>query len=347
VLLLGLAALASTLNVVGADPAAADGAGPTNFESVVDSVDPAPPTVQVEVVGGDSFLQVSAERGTRVEIPGYDGEPYLRIAADGTVERNELSPATFLNASRDGSGSLPDRVDSDAEPRWVELGDDGRVAWHDHRIHWMSTSEPPVDDAGVVQPWLVPIVVDGAEVQVTGRLLRHDDVLPWAVGVAIVTAIGAGLLARRSGARVPLLGAVAVVALALAVTAYLVDPPGAGTSFVPILLPALALVFAFVALLAPRVVRGPALTLAAVATLAGWTVGRLGGLWMPVVPTEAPVWVDRAGTALVLGVAVGVAVAVLVRPDARRALAPVADPPAGQRSSGRSPSAQSDMPPRS
>ena len=170
-LLLAAAALLVALDVLGAPPAAADGAGPTNFESVIDAVQPDDAPVRVEVVGGDSFLQVTAERGAEVEIEGYDREPYLRIDQDGSVFRNERSAATYINQSRDGTGvDLPADVGTDGEPRWVEVGSDGTVAWHDHRIHWMVDTEPEVGPDGVVQEWTVPLRVDGDEVAVSGRL---------------------------------------------------------------------------------------------------------------------------------------------------------------------------------
>jgi len=81
------------LGVVDATPAAADGTGPSRYESVIDDVQPDLDEVEVEIVGGDAFFQVTADEGTEVAIDGYDGEPYLRIDADGTVFENTRSPA--------------------------------------------------------------------------------------------------------------------------------------------------------------------------------------------------------------------------------------------------------------
>ncbi|MFM7063949.1 MAG: hypothetical protein ACKO04_10735, partial [Actinomycetes bacterium] len=95
------------LLVVGASPAAADGARPTGYESVVDRVDPAVDGVRAEVLGGDAFLQLTTRPGTEVLVPGYDGEPYLRITRNGVVQVNRRSPAYWMNQSRDGRASLP------------------------------------------------------------------------------------------------------------------------------------------------------------------------------------------------------------------------------------------------
>jgi len=225
--LLPAAALAFlAADALAAPAASADGTGPTNFESLVDSVQPAPPGVEVEVLGGDSFLQVRAPRGTEVDIPGYDGEPYLRIDAEGRVHRNARSSATYLNSSRDGTGvELPDDVSARAEPRWVRVGDGGEVAWHDHRIHWMVSQAPTVGNDRVVQTWSVPMVVDGSEVEVSGRLLLLDDEVPWAAGVAVAGLIGSLVLASRPRWRIPLLAGASLVALALGVAAGCSRPP--------------------------------------------------------------------------------------------------------------------------
>ena len=148
--------VALSCSLLAVPDAGADAARPTNFESVIDSVQPDLDTVEVQIVGGDSFVQVTAEPGTSVLIPGYDGEPYLRIGSDGTVDRNRRSPATYINEARFGAtGPLPDVVDSRADPDWVRIDGGGTVAWHDHRVHWM-LSEAPDDQrrggAAVVDP---------------------------------------------------------------------------------------------------------------------------------------------------------------------------------------------------
>ncbi len=70
----------------------ADAAGPTDFRSRVVSVEPSAPALHLSVEGGDSFLMLRVERGTAVEVPGYQKEPYLRFQADGTVLVNRASP---------------------------------------------------------------------------------------------------------------------------------------------------------------------------------------------------------------------------------------------------------------
>ena len=75
-------------------PVLADAAGPTDFRSEVLSVTPATDAITVSIEGGDAFVRVVVEPGHEVIVPGYEGEPYLRISADGTVEENLRSMAT-------------------------------------------------------------------------------------------------------------------------------------------------------------------------------------------------------------------------------------------------------------
>lgn len=302
-----------------ADPAAADGAGPTRFESIIDGVDPDLASVDVSIVGGDAFIQVDAERGTEVEIAGYDGEPYLRIEPDGTVRQNRRSPAAYLNMTRGGSQDrFPDDVSSKVDPEWVTVGAGGTVAWHDHRVHWMLEELPTTGTDGLVQAWEVPIEVDGEEVVVTGRLLIDDTIVPWPAAVAVLAAGAAFLIGRHRRGRLAVLAVASLAATATAVAAFSINPPRSGASVIPVALPVISVVLVTWWWLASRNrSRGMldlALPLAAIAALFGWAVQRAGVFWMPTVPTAMPEWLDRTLTGMVLGAAVGTAIAVLLRP---------------------------------
>ena len=105
---------------VGGDVAGSD------FDGRVTSVTPEVPGVTVRVLQfGDEFEVVNTT-GTDVEVPGYSDEPYLRIGPDG-VWRNSRSPATYLNLDRFGRADVPDSVDVDAEPDWVQVSTEPRV----------------------------------------------------------------------------------------------------------------------------------------------------------------------------------------------------------------------------
>ena len=174
-----------------------DDVKPRDTESVVESVEGAVPAgFLVDVVGGDSFLRVAAG-GNTVEVPGYDGEPYLRIAADGTVEENTASRTSRMNGDRYGR---TDPGPSGAAEKWVVTARNGIAMWHDHRIHWMGTTPPVVTDGnGTVQTWSVPMKVGGNDVTVRGTLYLRGSATPLWWALAAPALFVAALVAR--GAR--------------------------------------------------------------------------------------------------------------------------------------------------
>ena len=149
------------------------GGGALGYSSTITSVRPEIAGVAVEVLESDDRLLLTSE-GKEVIVLGYDGEPYLRVTEDG-VFRNTRSPATYLNEDRYADVELPDEADAEAPPDWEKIDDGARVEWHDHRIHWMSTTPPPVVEAAPDEPhhildWTVPLQVEGRSVTVAGTL---------------------------------------------------------------------------------------------------------------------------------------------------------------------------------
>jgi len=300
--------------VLGAPAAGADPSRPGGTASVLDSISPAAGGVSLQVLGGDSFLELEVDPGTEAVVLGYQDEPYLRVLDDGTVQHNVRSPAVTANTDRLG-GTTDPTADPTAEPQWETTGTDGRVAWHDHRIHWMGESDPAAAPDGVIQTWDVKLVVDGRDTTVTGRLLLVDAGFPWAIPVAILVAIAVGLGARRFTLQAALAAGAGAVAVVVTVGWWLENPPEAGGFPWGLLLAAGAIVCSAVAPVVDR--RGGRrsatnLLIAAVALLSGWWIGRVTVLWAAVVPTVLPTWVDRLGTALVCGVTVGLAAALVL-----------------------------------
>jgi hypothetical protein len=168
--------LAAALAALLACPAAAahgDGAA-RGFTSTVTTVRPALAGLTVAVEDGDDQLVLTNDTDETVVIRGYSGEPYLRFTGDG-VYRNERSPATYLNEDRYAKVELPSQADAEAPPDWRKVSGDNEWGWHDHRIHWMSTSDPPAvaRDPGVARhvfDWTVPGQVGSRPLAIAGSL---------------------------------------------------------------------------------------------------------------------------------------------------------------------------------
>ncbi len=147
-----------------------------------------------------------------VVVLGYEQEPYARIDAGGDVWVNADSKAYYINAERDGEVPVPDGVDSEGEPRWERLDGSGRFEWHDHRMHWMAASDPPmVKDKSVrtkVYDWDVPLEVGGRRGAIAGTLFwtpTASSSLPLGAifafaGLVIVLCVGVIVVRRRRGA---------------------------------------------------------------------------------------------------------------------------------------------------
>ncbi len=312
------AVLALAGSVLFASPAAADPPKPGDYRSTVTEVDPEVPGVDVEVVGGDSFLSISVEPGTEVVVLGYEGEQYLRFLPDGTVERNLRSPATYLNDDRYAAVDLPpDLVGVDPtelDPRWEEVASGGSYAWHDHRIHWMAPTSPPNVERGGTFDWNGPVelLVDGQPVEVLGETEYAKAVspLPWLAAGLVVAAVGLVLLRRR---HLPLAVAGTVVAVAatwVAWSTFDIAPSGAGASSLPVIVAGAGVVAGVAAVALPRRIR--TLGLAALASILGaWGLLRFAVLTNPVLPTSAPDWLDRGVTVAAIGIAVAAAAGAL------------------------------------
>lgn len=323
-------ALALLSLVVVAGPAAADPPGPTNYDARVLEIDPPTQGVEAAVLGGDSFLQLRVAEGTEVVVRGYDdAEVYLRFDADGQVFENRRALSYYQNQSRyePSAADRPAEVGPDVPPDWVLVSTDGTFAWHDHRIHWMSPTQPPfradtdgdavpVDfSSDEVQPttvWVepVPILVDGEEVGIVGEVLWLPDASPLPTALAALLALG-GVLAF--GWRRPAAGIVAGVVLgtlaALAVGVPQVVGLAAGVEAQPltIVIPLIA-VLVVGAGLSVRSRSAFALVVAGAAgiPLLGWVVTNLGAITAPIVPPAVlPEVVVRAAVGLAAGGGLG------------------------------------------
>ena len=307
---------------------------PTDYESRIDAITPDVDTISVRIVGGDAFIELTVDPGTTVD------RRRLRRRALPAVPRRRhragehASEATYLNESRYGRPEevdVPADLPPDDEPDWRTVANDGNYAWHDHRVHWMSPDRPPdVEPGDIIQTQDVDLVVDGEPVAITVSVILAEPIspLPW-LGLVLVAAVGISALGWKRGA-LPVAAVSAAAAAVLAVVAGQAElaevPAGAGGTPLVVIVPAIALVTAGVAgFLLWRGARGLAgvSLLASAACLGGWGVLRITVLFKPVLPTTLPFAVDRAATALAVGVAA--AVAVLVFHSGAVAPAPLED----------------------
>lgn len=307
----GLVATSLAIVLLTASPAMADPAEPTNYQSTVLGMTPSTNVASFEVVGGDSFLQVTVSPGHEVLVPGYFDEPYIRIDPDGSVWLNEDSPAAYINRDRYGEADIPEGVDGQGDPQWTLVASDGVYAWHDHRSHWMSPDLPPAvsgDERQVVFPWEIPVVIDGRDTIVEGELvwIPSESPLP-GILAGVIALLPLAFWQRGRGA---LLAGVAGGAAVLAGTVILAEmaaSPSAGRVFpVWVVYPIVAAVAAGVGL-----ARSGRLTirlaLFASLVLLVWAAASLDVLWRPIVPSSLPEIAARGLTGVVLWASIGVA----------------------------------------
>ena len=214
---------------------------------------------------------------------GYDGEPYLRFRADGTVQENQNSPAAYLNRNRYAGAEVPAAIQGDDRPppAWKTVAHGGHHAWHDHRIHFMGKDPSVVAGLSEGRPveWSggVPFTVDGTPVVANGnyRLLDPPSPLPWIALTVVVTAaiVVAGRRRPVLVAGVALLvGGVAALGVGWAQNAAI--PEGAGATPLTVVLPAVAILTALIAIARSSTPTGVIAALASAATTGGWVLTR-------------------------------------------------------------------------
>jgi hypothetical protein len=136
--LLGAALLAAVI-LGPAQPAFAhggNGGASSDYRIEVTGYDGDASGIEVRPVELGNRMELVRTTAKEVQILGYDGEPYLRLDADGVFE-NVNSPAHFINLDRFARTAIPATATATAAPNWVKLSDASSVRWHDHRTHWM------------------------------------------------------------------------------------------------------------------------------------------------------------------------------------------------------------------
>lgn len=334
--------------------ARADAAGPTDYESVVVSVEPAAPQIDVEIIGGDSFVRLTVQPGSEVVVTGYFDEPYLRFTADGSVEQNRRSPTVPLNENRYGDPDASTNVGTVGEvaaeiPEWERVAGGGTFVWHDHRSHWMARTAPPGKGPGdVVSDQVLPLTVDGTPVSVRIVSTWQDEPSRMSLWTgAVVAGFAALILVSVRRRQAWLLAVAALAATGIGWWQYDSLPADTDPSSMWFVLPGIAAASAVIALSFGRTLLSQALVLLGGLELAAWVYLRREGMVRALLPTDAPFWLDRSITAGAAVAAVAAAVAggialfrapaVAAPPPSNSKRAPAKKPPAKTTASKKSP----------
>jgi hypothetical protein len=176
-----------------------------NYRSNITSVSPSVPGLSLQVLEFADRLLLINHTGKTVTVYGYDGEPYARVLADGTVEQNLRSTAVYLNTNFYADVTPPASASTNPStpPVWQVVDKTGQFEWHDHRIHWMSPVTPPQvknkSKLTKIFNWTVPITVGAQKGTVNGELFwtPENSKTPVAAIVALVLILLAGLAVTR------------------------------------------------------------------------------------------------------------------------------------------------------
>ncbi|MCL2542569.1 MAG: hypothetical protein FWE71_08945 [Nocardioidaceae bacterium] len=213
-------ALLAALAVVVVVPRPADAALLAQFRTVVTGIQPKVAGVSAKAAPNGESITVTNTTSTPLYVDGYQHEPYLKITDHG-VWQNKLSPATYLNKEQT-IGTLPQQANADKPPVWVRIASTDVATWHDHRIHWMGSQEPPVtqSDPGhshLINKWSIPTEYGkrhgaivgtltwypGVHLNLGGLYLTGVTLVGILVGIAVVaTLIFVAVVGRRRRRRV-------------------------------------------------------------------------------------------------------------------------------------------------
>ena len=132
---------------------------------------PGPPGVTARVVEAGTRLELRNDSADNVEVLGYQREPYAELRPDG-LYINVRSPAAHLNATIDGTTTVPDSASAAAIPVWHKASDVAVLRWHDHRADGLG--QCPARFAGnrdvLVQDWWIPVRIGTTIHRLTGSV---------------------------------------------------------------------------------------------------------------------------------------------------------------------------------
>jgi hypothetical protein len=199
--------------------------GNPDYRSSVRAIEPATPGVEARVLDHDDAIELTNRGDRDVVVLGYEGEPWIRIRANGAVQVDERAASAREREDRAGvayelasydyahGGEEHEPAPAGGEdrpadgPRWVTLDRTGRHAWHDARIRWREPGLPPqVTDESretKIRDWRVPLRIGTAAGAIEGTLVWVGE--PSAEdGFPVGAAVSLGVLALLAIAAVAL-----------------------------------------------------------------------------------------------------------------------------------------------
>lgn len=290
-----------------------------------------PPGVEVWVLENGQALWL--RNTTRVDVVVFteDGAQQYQVGPDGAAINSALPPQQTPHGDISEDPSQPTGDPTEKAPQWQRIATDPILRWHNHLAHWgdsalpkVATTDPSHDH--LIRAWQVGLEYDGKHYEVHGELrwIPGPSALPWVL-MAISLAIGASLIAfLRSERWLAVPTAVMVAASTTHGVALIAgrDAEDWRTVVMHEYLPVMAAWLvgaAAVALLATR--RRNGRWFAALAAVGIGAVALLRDLpvwWSSASVVALPIEVDRVLVTAAAGIAVGLLIAVLTRPNVTR-----------------------------
>lgn len=187
------------------------------FRAVLERVTRPARGLEVRILYGRvPALFVRNATGRLLEVPGLDGEPFLRIGPRG-VEANLRSPTWYRAGDPRGVSAPPPEAVAGAVPVWESVASEPQWAWLEYRAAWRDPYPPDeVLAAGrraTVLRFDVPATLGGEPIRFVGRVEWLPPGAPGRGGAgrpafalaaaALAAGLAASLLRRRRRAARP------------------------------------------------------------------------------------------------------------------------------------------------
>jgi hypothetical protein len=290
-----------------------------------------PPGVEVRVLENGQALWLRNTTRIDVVVVTDDGAQQYQVGPDGAAINSALPPQEAPRGDISEVPPQPTTDPSDKAPQWQRISTDPIVRWHDHLVHWGDPTLPKVavtdpSHDHLIRAWQVGLEYDGKHYEVHGELrwIPGPSALAWVL-MTISLAIGASLTAFVRSERWLAVPTAVMVAASAAHGVALITGRDAEDWRTVLMHEYLPLVTAWlvgaaaVALLATG--RRNGRWFAALAAVGIGAVALLQDLpvwWSSTSVVALPIDMDRALVTAAAGIAPGLLIALLARPNVTR-----------------------------